>query len=43
VVPKKAKPATYEAAWAPEPPAGDAWTPRPWVPEAARAEAGKAR
>ena len=29
---KKAKaPATYEEAWAPEPPSGDAWTARPWV------------
>ncbi len=32
----------FEQAWGVEPPAGDAWTARPWVHPAERAEAGKA-
>jgi uncharacterized protein (DUF2252 family) len=37
------KPATnFEEAWAVEPPSGIAWTARPWVSPAVRAEAGKA-
>jgi len=39
---KKTKPATYEAAWAPEAPEGDVWTPRPWVHPAQREEEGRA-
>ena len=39
---KKIKPATYEAAWAPEAPEGDVWTPRPWVHPAQREEEGRA-
>jgi uncharacterized protein (DUF2252 family) len=38
----KPPPASYEAAWAVEPPQGDAWTPRPWVDPAVRREAGRA-
>jgi len=39
---KKAKaPATYEEAWAPEPPSGDTWTARPWVHPSARVEQGR--
>ena len=34
--------AAYDAAWAVEPPAGPAWTARPWVHPTARAEAGQA-
>jgi uncharacterized protein (DUF2252 family) len=42
VVPDKATAAAYDAAWQPEPPAGPAWTARPWVHPTQRAEAGKA-
>ena len=39
---KKARPpATYEEAWAPEPPLGDTWTARPWVHPAVRREEGR--
>ena len=34
--------ATFEAAWTPEPPAGDAWTARPWVHPTDRVAEGKA-
>ena len=34
--------ATYDAAWEVTPPAGDAWTARPWVHPTERAAAGKA-
>ena len=33
--------ATYEEAWAPEPPSGDTWTARPWVHPSARVEQGR--
>ena len=42
MAPKGSTPDTYEEAWAPEPPAGPAWTARPWVHPTERAEAGKA-
>jgi uncharacterized protein (DUF2252 family) len=32
----------FEAAWAPEAPTGDVWTPRPWVPRAVRQQEGQA-
>ncbi len=32
----------YSAAWAPEAPTGDVWTPRPWVATSVRQEEGKA-
>jgi uncharacterized protein (DUF2252 family) len=38
---KADKPATYEEAWAPEPPSGDSWTARPWVHPSARQEEGR--
>ena len=41
-VPDERTAAAYDAAWAPAPPAGPAWTARPWVHPAERAEAGKA-
>ncbi len=41
VVPDKATVAAYDAAWQVEPPAGPAWTARPWVRPAERAQAGK--
>jgi uncharacterized protein (DUF2252 family) len=34
-------PEILEAAWAPEPPSGDAWTPRPWVAPSVRIEEGR--
>ena len=34
--------ATFEAAWTPEPPTGDAWTARPWVHPTDRVAEGKA-
>ncbi|MEI8333795.1 MAG: hypothetical protein WCH74_08065, partial [Chloroflexota bacterium] len=34
--------AALDAVWDIEPPAGDAWTARPWVHPSERAEAGKA-
>ena len=40
-IPDKATAAAYDAAWQPEPPAGPAWTARPWVNPTQRAEAGK--
>jgi uncharacterized protein (DUF2252 family) len=33
--------ATYEEAWAPEPPAGDSWTARPWVHPSVRVAQGR--
>jgi uncharacterized protein (DUF2252 family) len=36
-----AQAAAYGAAWAPEPPAGDVWTPRPWVHPSVREEQGR--
>ncbi len=47
IAPAPAGPATaatsaLEAAWKPEGPGGDMWTPRPWVHSKERAEAGKA-
>ena len=36
------KPGELEAAWAPEAPPPDTWTPRPWVPVAERAAVGRA-
>ncbi len=39
---KKAEPATYQEAWAPEAPKGDVWTPRPWVHPERRQEEGRA-
>ncbi len=41
-IPDEARAAEYDAAWQPEPPAGPAWTARPWVSPAARAEKGRA-
>jgi len=39
---KRAKPVmTYEAAWAPDAPEGDVWTPRPWVHPERRQEEGR--
>src|SRR6476660_3980791 len=35
-------PDELEAAWAPPKPPQDTWTPRPWVPAAERAAAGRA-
>jgi uncharacterized protein (DUF2252 family) len=35
-------PEELEAAWAPDAPGGDAWTPRPWVPVEERAAVGRA-
>jgi uncharacterized protein (DUF2252 family) len=32
---------TIDVAWAPEPPAGDVWTPRPWVHPTVRRQAGQ--
>ena len=37
-----ATPDELEAAWAPDAPRPDTWTPRPWVPVAERAEIGRA-
>lgn len=34
-------PEVLEAAWRPEPPTGDAWTPRPWVAPSVRIEEGR--
>lgn len=38
---KADKPATYEEAWAPEPPSGDTWTARPWVHPSVRVAQGR--
>ncbi len=38
---KADKPATYEEAWAPTPPAGDTWTARPWVHPSVRVAQGR--
>jgi uncharacterized protein (DUF2252 family) len=40
--PTEVTPEALEAAWAPEPPLGPAWTARPWVHSEERAAAGKA-
>ena len=38
---KPTAPTTYTEAWVPEPPAGDAWTARPWVHPSERLEQGR--
>ncbi len=38
---KKAAAVGYEAAWAPKPPEGDAWTARPWVHPSVRLDEGR--